>query len=222
MFMAYKAVIFDMDGLLLDSERIALDTFLEACRTFGFQPDRNIYMRCIGTNFSRVKEILMEGYGETFPYDDVFKLWTEKYTSEAFEKPVPLKDGAQELLKRIRSDRIPMAVATSTAYDKAVLKLKNAGILDFFKVIIAGDQVENSKPDPEIYRKAAEGLGVSAGDCLVFEDSNNGVRSAHAAGMEVVQIPDLVEPTDKTKALGHTILPSLLQVEDYMEIGKSD
>jgi HAD superfamily hydrolase (TIGR01509 family) len=214
--MKFEAVIFDMDGLLLDTERIALQTFRETCANFGIEVDRKVYLKCIGTNDSKTKEILISGYGETFPYDDFERLWLEKYGIEAYEKPVPLKEGAEPLLESIKRACLPMAVATSTSHEKAVLKLGNAGILDYFKLIVAGDQIKKSKPDPEIYLKTAGRLGVSPERCLALEDSDNGVQSAHAAGMTVIQIPDLVEPSETTKALGHIIVRSLREVEHYL------
>lgn len=110
-----------------------------------------------------------------------------------------------------------MALATSTAHDEARVRLENAGLLDFFELIVAGDQVEHGKPDPEIYLKAAEGLELSTHQCLAIEDSDNGVRAAHSAGMVVIQVPDLAQPADHVRALGHTVLQSLGEVERYLE-----
>ncbi len=214
--MKHKAVVFDMDGLLLDSERIALEAFLKTCESIGFEPDQSVYRRCIGSNAERTKEILIKGYGPTFPFDDVMDIWREQYKKEAFDKPVPLKSGVIELLKTVKGIGLPMAIATSTAFKKAMIKLTNAGLGDFFNVIVAGDQVQRSKPDPEIYLAAASRLGKDPRDCLALEDSDNGVKSAHAAGMTIFQIPDLVEPSQEVISLGHRIVSSLLEVERYL------
>ena len=204
-----------MDGLLLDSEKIALECFLEACQTAGFTPDISLYLKCIGTNSKRTKQILLEGFGGKFPFDEVFKHWGALYYMETIEKPVPLKRGAKQLLEKLKNTGYPMAIATSTAHNKAIVKLKNAGILDYFELIIGGDQVKNSKPDPEIYSTAANKLGINADKCIAIEDSDNGVKSAHGAGISVIQIPDLQPPSNEVKELGHTILDSLFDIEMF-------
>jgi HAD superfamily hydrolase (TIGR01509 family) len=217
MRMKYDAVIFDLDGLLLDSERIILETFVEACESFQIKADTSVVLRCIGVNRAKSEAILKAGLGENFPYDEVVSLWLQKHAAKAHQAPIPLKKGAQALLQRIKAAGLPIAVATSSPYDEAMLKLQNAGILDYFEFIVAGDQIQHSKPDPEIYLKVAQRLGVEASRCLALEDSNNGVKAAHAAGMVVVQVPDLVEPSESVKALGHVIVDSLAEVVPYLE-----
>jgi beta-phosphoglucomutase-like phosphatase (HAD superfamily) len=107
---------------------------------------------------------------------------------------------------------MPMAIATSTRYHDAVNALESAGNRDYFKFVIGGDHVTNSKPDPEIYLKTAYKLDVDPKECIVFEDSENGVKSAHAAGMNVIQVPDLAPPSEEIKRLGHRIYDSLEMV----------
>src|SRR5207253_2615312 len=118
-------------------------------------------------------------------------------------------------LDHLDSLQIPVAVATSTKSARAMQKLGDAGIGGRFKAVIGGDQVENSKPHPDIYLKAAAALGVLAEKCLALEDSENGVRSAFSAGMTVIQVPDLVEPSEALRSLGHVILGSLREVPGY-------
>lgn len=210
--MRFDAVIFDMDGLLLDTEIIALETFEQTCQMLKIPMQRSVYNQCIGTNAAKTKEILLRGFGADFPFERVSELWNQKYQEEALAKPVPLKPGVMALFSKAAEIGIPMAIATSTAQDKARLKLRNAGIEAFFDVIVSGDQVRNSKPDPEIYLKAARMLGKDPCRCLALEDSDNGVKSAHQAGMFVIQIPDLIPPSPETRQLGHMILNSLYEV----------
>jgi HAD superfamily hydrolase (TIGR01509 family) len=214
--MRFKAIIFDMDGVLLDSERIALETFSQACETFQVTVDPSLYLSCVGTNNEKTKEILLAGFPDPQLFEKVRNLWFEKYRKRAFELPVPLKQGVRRLLERIDASGRPMAVATSTAYQSAVQKLDNAGIKDYFSLIVGGDQIQHSKPDPEIYNKTAVALGVESERCLALEDSENGVRSATAAGMVVIQIPDLVPPTADLNSLGHPIVESLDEVWAYI------
>lgn len=211
--MTFKAAIFDMDGLLLDSERICMDCFLEAGRHIGYAIDPEVYLSCVGTNEARTKAILIEGHGDDFPFEAITALWRKRYLEEILENAIPLKAGAEALLEAIVASGTPLALATSTAYELARIKLKNAGLADYFDYVVGGDQVSQGKPDPEIYLRAASGLKVSPLDCIAFEDSENGVLAALAANMSVVQVPDLVEPSLALRSRGHRVLTSLLDFE---------
>ena len=217
MMFNFKAVIFDMDGLLLDTERIAMETFVLTCHDFDFDPDMDVYRTCIGTNLQKTREILCRGYGPDFRYDDISKIWGEKYISAVSEKPIPLKTGARDLLEFFKRSHIKKAVATSTEHDMAIQKLQRTGLRSYFDTVVGGNQVKNGKPDPEIYLKVSELIAVKPGDCLVLEDSDNGVLAAYKAGMHVIQIPDLKEPSPEISALGHVILHSLNDVKDLLE-----
>lgn len=215
--MSISAVIFDMDGLLLDTETIAYNIFVQACNHFKIECKTDIYHKCIGVNSVKMKEIFLEGYGSGFPYDEVVGYVSERYNEATTGKAIPLKPGVIEILETLKKNRTPVAIATSTAHKKAKQKLKDSKILKYFEIIIGGDQVSKSKPDPEIYLKAAKELQVNPSECLALEDSNNGVIAAVKAGMQVVQIPDLVLPDDKIKNLGHKIASSLLDVLPLLE-----
>lgn len=207
--MKYKAAIFDMDGLLLDTERIFLDAFRKTCKELGFGFDMSLFVKLIGTNSVKTKEIMINGFGKGFDYDRFREKWLINVTDYLSHNSIPLKEGAVNILEKINDLQIPMAVATSTAYNDAKKSLESTGIMRYFNFIVAGDQVTKGKPDPEIYLKTAEKLDVRPEECVVFEDSENGVKSARAAGMDVIQIPDLVEPSEELKALGHRIFNSL-------------
>ena len=207
--MKYKAAVFDMDGLLLDTERIFLDAFKKTCKGVGLEFDMSLFVKLIGTNSTRTKELLINGFGKGFDYDSFREAWIGNVADYISHNPIPLKEGAVNVLERIRAIPLPMAVATSTRYNDAAKSLESTGIINYLEFVVAGDQVTQGKPDPEIYLKVADKLGVMPDECIVFEDSENGVKSAHAAGMDVIQIPDLLEPSDELKALGHRIYNSL-------------
>jgi HAD superfamily hydrolase (TIGR01509 family) len=204
-----------MDGLLLDSERIALSTFKEACSECHFVPDLSIYYRCIGTNANRVQEILSEGYGRD--YEAIAKIWKARYKVETFDKPVPLKSGAYDLLRELEKEGLHQAVVTSTDREIAVRKLTNSHIVQYFDLILGGDQVSRSKPDPDIYLTACRQLNIEPSRGLALEDSDNGVIAAFRAGLRVIQIPDLKPPSPEVLSLGHPVISSLAEVRGLLK-----
>ncbi len=209
--------VFDMDGLLLDSERLARDAFVRACTDHGWQADLTAYHRCIGSTYEATERILREHHGADFPYSDIDTSWSAHYHARLADAPVPVKDGAQALLEFFAIAGVPVALATSTRRAVAEEKLAKVGLDRFFAHTVCGGETERGKPNPDPYLAAVAGLGLEAGECLAFEDSENGVRSAHAAGCVVVQVPDLVPPPDALVALGHLIVGSLTDVLHELE-----
>lgn len=211
----FELIIFDLDGLLIDSERIALEQFLLTAEEFGIEIDQTVYMQCIGTNARRVDEILSTALSHQTEYLSFKAAWRDRYKSLIERQEIPLKAGAIEILKDIKSRQQSIALATSTETPQAIIKLANAGISDYFNAVIGGDQVARSKPAPDIYLKAAQEFKVNPEKCLALEDSENGVNAAINAGMKVIQIPDLVAPSAALKQQGHIILKSLQEVINY-------
>lgn len=207
----YKACIFDMDGLLLDTERIAYDIFIEIADSYGVNPKIRDYSQCIGANKTYREKILKE-YFPSLPLDQFIPAWEKEYKNRLCNDEIPIKKGVIELLSLLKSKQIYIAVATSTHRELAYLKLKKTNLLNFFHYIIGGDQIEKSKPDPEIYLKVKEKFGVDSSECLVFEDSTNGVISAYKAEMDVIQVIDLIEATDLTVDYSLDIHPSFYEV----------
>ncbi|CAK1693066.1 putative Haloacid dehalogenase-like hydrolase/2-DEOXYGLUCOSE-6-PHOSPHATE PHOSPHATASE 2 [Vibrio crassostreae] len=210
--MNFQAAIFDMDGLLLDTERLCMQVFEEACHAQGVPFLQDVYLGIIGCNAKTIEQIFRNGYGEGLDYPALNNEWRTRYSAIVKNQAIPVKDGVIELLEWLKSNDIPIAVATSTQLDIAKKKLELAGLDSYFTSLSTGCEVTHGKPHPEIYLLAAERLGVAPETCLAFEDSNNGIRASMAANMISFQIPDLVEPCDEVKALGHTISPSLHHV----------
>jgi len=204
----YDAFIFDMDGLLLDTEKICWECFKNACGYYNYDPDFSIYKRCIGRKAEEGNKLLNEGFGNNIPFEEVQKKWSVLYGSYIENEVIPVKDGVYEFLNFLAKKNIRKAVATSTASDTALKKLKKSGLVDFFELIVSGDQVNNSKPHPEIYIKTAQLLNIVPQNCIAFEDSDNGAKSAFSAGMTVVQVVDMVEPSVEVKKLNHLIVNS--------------
>ncbi len=209
LFADVDAVIFDMDGLLLDTERLSLDMFMQACERCDCVPNRDVYLACIGSDGGKTKQILREGHDKDFPLEAVCDIWSRDYRRAILEEPIAVKKGAKDLLEFLSSENVKMAVATSTKQEMAAKKLMNVNFDHFFKIVVGGDQVSKGKPDPEIYQKAAARLQVPPAKCLAFEDSNTGVKAAYHAGMNVIQVPDLLEVSSEVKAFKHRIVNSL-------------
>jgi len=211
----FDAVIFDMDGTLLDTERVAQESFLCACSELAIAPRMDLLLRCVGAAEPIARKVIQEGYGPGVDTGALMQAWSRHFDALSRAAPTPLKEGAIALLDAVARLGLPMAVATSSRTEHARTKLRDAGLLERFRTVIGADQVERPKPDPEVYLKAAAFLGVEPTACLALEDSEYGVRAAHAAGMTVIQVPDMTEPTADLRKLGHIVLDSLEEVAGY-------
>lgn len=214
--MKITAALFDMDGLLIDSERIALRVFETVCEPYPQLDPLSLYLQVLGTNHATMLTILHRALPASIDADQFSAQWIALYHHET-ASPVPLMPGVLSLLDYLDQRQIPAAVATSTHTEQAQRKLENSGIGHRFVTLTGGDQVAHGKPAPDIYLKAAASIGQDPADCLALEDSPNGVRSALAAGAQVIQIPQLVEPDEAILALGHRVLKSLDDVRIELE-----
>lgn len=211
----FEAVIFDLDGTLLDTERVAQEAFLGACAEFAVPPRMDLLLRCVGAAEPITRRILQEGFGPQLDGAAFYATWSRHFEELGRHTPAPLKEGALMLLDTVAQLGLPMAIATSSQTPHALHKLGRAGLLERFRTVIGADQVNKPKPDPEVYLKAAEYLRVDPRACLALEDSEYGVRAAHAAGMTVIQVPDMTQPSADLRALGHIVLASLKDVAGY-------
>ncbi len=211
----FKAAIFDMDGLLIDSEVLAFETFRQTAIMHDLGDRDELFRQLLGTNHDTGQALLREGLGDDELYNEFDASWTTLYAAATTEKPVPLKPGVIELLKHCKQLGLFTAVATSTHTEHAVSRLEASGIHRYFHCVVGGDQVTRSKPEPDIYQYAAKRVGTDVNECIAFEDSKNGVRAAIAAGMTVVQIPDLVQPDNELLQLGPIVLSNLHEVITY-------
>ena len=198
-----------MDGLLLDSERVARECFVAACRACDWEPDLAVYDLCIGSTYSATQQILCGNFGARFPWDAVRERWDGLYHARVLHQPIDVKPGAVELLEFLSGHGVRMALATSTRRETTVAKLDNAKLSGHFEHLVCGGETSRGKPHPDPYLEAVQRLGLTSDVCWACEDSENGVRAAIAAGLTVFQVPDLVAPSDAVKCLGHGIVRSL-------------
>ena len=211
------AVIFDMDGVIFDSERRIADLWREVAEEKNIPDIEVAVIRSIGITDVATKQVFKELYGEDFPYEEYKKIVSSRFHARYDNGKLPTKPGIKELLVFLHENGVPTAVASSTRTAVVEAEIRDAGLLPYFDRIIGGDRVTHSKPNPEIFLKAADALGEKPEDCYIIEDSFNGIRAAHAAGMHPLMVPDLLEPDEEIKALYEEIFPSLVEVRNYFK-----
>ncbi|MCP4753337.1 MAG: HAD family phosphatase [Proteobacteria bacterium] len=212
-----RAVIFDMDGLMLDTEIISQKAFLQATRDFDYEVPVEIFIQIVGRNAESSKAFLYETFGESFPYQEIVGQM-HAYEEESIGRHgIPLKPGLLELLDLLERFSIPKGVGTSTRKTQACNRLQIANIKDRFDIIVGGDEVQASKPAPDLFLQVARKLGVEQANCLVLEDSEPGVKAAYAADMTPIMVPDLKQPSEDIRKLAARVFPSLHQTVELLE-----
>ncbi len=197
--MSIRAIIFDKDGTLHDTEKVYLQAWKAAAAEFGVPDIENTVKDCTGTNIPFIAEYWAKKYPDV-PFEEYLPR-RQYYYFGILEQGIPVKEGAYELLTYLRAKGYKVGMATSTPWDTVKEHLERTDMMRYFDTIVTGDMIEHGKPAPDIYLLAAERLGVDPADCVGVEDSPNGVRSIYAAGMRAVMIPDLVEPSPEVEAL---------------------
>ncbi|MDB5545490.1 MAG: HAD-superfamily hydrolase, subfamily variant 3 [Hyphomicrobiales bacterium] len=193
-----KAVIFDMDGLLVDTERLAMRALAETAQELGIDAPDMFCKRMIGVPVDGCLLLLRDRFGPNFDADSFLQQGSARMETFIRKGMLRSKPGVTELLDFLDASKLPRAIATSSSRSKAETHLLAAGIRQRFDIVVTRDDVERGKPYPDLFLKAASRLGANARKCLVLEDSYNGVRAAHAAGAMVVMVPDLLPPTAET------------------------
>ena len=215
------AVIFDMDGLLLDSERVALSIIAEAAAELGLAWRADVGLAMVGLNSRDSDAIVRAHLGEDYPLEDLREAFGRRYELAIDAGRIGAKPGAAELLDLLEHLNLPRMVATSTRRSRAEPKLAAVGFLHRFHGLVCGDEVVRGKPDPEIFLAAAGRLGVAPVNCLVLEDSNAGIRGALAAGMGAVMVPDMLQPAEDILRAGVRLAGSLYEVRDALQSAHS-
>ncbi len=205
--LAVKAAIFDMDGLLIDSERIIMQACIQTAKDIGIPYGQTEFVELIGRSSQDASRIMASQLNGT---DNLIKVGTGvKALLKARHNVFPLKPGVVKLLKYYQSNNVICSVASSSPIAHIKHRLSHVGILDYFSSITSGQEVNNGKPSPDIYLLAIDRLGVKADDCVAFEDSEPGARAAIAAGLKVIVVPDLQYPSEFVLANSHQIIESL-------------
>lgn len=213
--MSIRAIIFDKDGTLHDTEKVYMQAWKAAAEEFNVPDIENTVRDCTGTNIPFIAQYWAKKYPDV-PFEDYLPR-RQFYYFGILEQGIPVKEGAYELLTYLRAHGYKVGMATSTPWDTVMEHLERTDMMGYFDTIVTGDMIQNGKPAPDIYLLAAERLGVDPAECVGVEDSPNGVRSIHAAGMRAVMIPDLVEPSPEVEALVWKKLTEISQLIPLLE-----
>lgn len=211
-----KAVVFDMDGVLFDTEILCMKSWMAVAEENGLPGMEEIFPKCIGCNANDSRRFVMEAYGEDFDYDGFRKQASDWFWKYMEENGLPVKPGAEELLRWLKEDGWRIGLASSTKRSSVQDHLEQSGFGKYFSVVVSGDMVEHSKPEPDIYLLACRELGVCPAETYAIEDSPNGIRSARAAGMKPLMVPDMLAPDEEMRQLSERIFENLNQVLDFL------
>lgn len=213
----FDAVVFDMDGVIFDSERAVMDCWLELAGKYGIKDIEKPYLACTGTNAAKTKQIMLDAYGDDFPYDDYAKEASRMYHEKYDGGRLPMKSGVFEILDYLKDNGKKIALASSTRKQTVMDQLRDAGILGYFDEVITGDMVQKSKPEPDIFLLACEKIDVNPERAYAIEDSFNGIRAAYRGKLRPIMVPDILPADDEMILLSEAVIDSLHDVVGYLK-----
>lgn len=210
-----NGAIFDMDGLMIDSERIVYNGWQRLMDERGYNYDIEVYKQTVGKRKKEDEQFYYEKYGSDFPYAELSNIQRESYIKLVKTEGVPAKKGLYEILEFLKKGGVKIALATSTSRSTTLLNLRSLNVESYFDALVCGEDVVNGKPHPEVFLIAAEKIGVAPENCVALEDSINGIKSAFAANMTTIMVPDYVQPTDELLPMISCLCKDLLQAKDF-------
>ncbi|WP_418467277.1 HAD family hydrolase [Faecalibacillus faecis] len=212
-----KAIIFDMDGLMIDSERVTFECYQEILKGMNLTMDEEFYKTLLGKPLKGIYQRFYDVYGNDFPIEDVIKdvhaLMAKRFETEG----VPIKTGLKSLLEYLKENNYKTIVATSSNRDRVDTILSQAQITDYFDDSICGDEVTKGKPNPEVFLKSCQKLGVNVDEAIVLEDSEAGIQASYDTGIKVICIPDMKYPEKQYEEKTFKILKDLNDVTEYLK-----
>ena len=210
--MKINAVIFDMDGVIFDTEKLAQESWRTVEKEFGVPVGEDFMTMLLGMSHTGILDVYAKYFGDYELGSRIYN-WRKVFMTDSIEKNgVPVKPGVRELFAYLKEAGLPIALATSSYRPNVERLFRVTGLENPFSVVVTGDTLEHGKPDPEIFLRAAKGLNVPINECLIIEDSFNGVIAGSAAGAITVMVPDMVQPTPEVRAKAYAICGSLLEI----------
>jgi HAD superfamily hydrolase (TIGR01509 family) len=207
-----EAALFDMDGLLLDSEALYIVAMQAAAKEIDREMTLAFCHSMVGIPRRECNEMIQGLYGPDFDVEQFRGIYSG-HVRRLMADGIPIKAGVEKLLDLLDERGLPRAVATSATRDMAESHLRRAGLLDRFHAVATRDDVANAKPAPDVYLEAARRLGVAPERCIAFEDSTPGLLAAHAAGTMAIMVPDILQPSDEVRAKALHVAPDLIAAE---------
>lgn len=212
-----KTIVFDMDGVLFDTEKVSNMAWHEVAGKYNIENIDEFADSCRGRNEQGTIDIINERYGDKFSGKEAVDLFWTFHRQIIDDNGVPVKKGVYEILSYLKDNGYKIALASSSSKTTVIKYLKEVNILDYFEVIVTGDMIKNGKPSPDIYIETCSQLGEKPEDCIAIEDSFNGIKSSYNAGMKTIMVPDILQPTDEIKKLLYKKFDSLLEVKNFLE-----
>lgn len=212
----FRGVVFDMDGVLVNSEPMIRACAQEAAAELGFLISDATYVTWMGLPSVQLEDAIRHSMGATFPMEDFYGEYRKRWGRKVESGKLLANPGIETLLGLLKKQSVPIAVATSTVREHAIETLRTTNLLTYFDTIVGGDNVQNGKPAPDIYRYAAGKINVPTNQCIALEDSEIGVKSAVSAGLYVIMIPDLVAPNSDIRKLPEHIVASTVDAADLV------
>lgn len=212
-----KNVIFDMDGIIFDTERLMLSCWKSVCPNYGITDIEVIYPSCIGADDRRTLEIFDNYYGGKYPLTKIRQEVIQLMRTEVDLNGPPMKPYVNDLLSYLKGNRFQIALASSTESQQVVRELTQAGIISYFNAVIGGDMVSRGKPAPDIFLYACRKLSCDPADAFVIEDSENGIRAAFSAGAAPIMVPDIIKPSAEVLNMCRHVFRNLGEVKDFFQ-----
>lgn len=214
--MGKKAVIFDMDGVIFDTEKVYLDIWIEVFEKYGYKMTKELYVNVMGTGRKNVIKTFLENFGDDFPIEKMYEEKDNQLFYIIENQGIPLKEGVKELFSMLKEKNYKIALATSAKRERVEKQIKDKWLKESFDAIVCGDDVEKGKPSPDIFLKAAKKIDVEPENCFVVEDSPAGIKAAFSGGMKGIHVEDLKVADEDILKYCQKSFKDLQEVKKYL------
>ena len=214
--MGKKAVIFDMDGVIFDTEKVYLDIWIEVFEKYGYKMTKELYVNVMGTGRKNVIKTFLENFGDDLPIEKMYEEKDNQLFYIIENQGIPLKEGVKELFSMLKEKNYKIALATSAKKERVEKQIKDKWLKESFDAIVCGDDVEKGKPSPDIFLKAAKKIDVEPENCFVVEDSPAGIKAAFSGGMKGIHVEDLKAADEDILKYCEKNFKNLQEIKEYL------
>ena len=214
--MGKKAVIFDMDGVIFDTEKVYLDIWIEVFEKYGYKMTKELYVNVMGTGRKNVIKTFLENFGDDLPIEKMYEEKDNQLFYIIENQGIPLKEGVKELFSMLKEKNYKIALATSAKRERVEKQIKDKWLKESFDAIVCGDDVEKGKPSPDIFLKAAKKIDVEPENCFVVEDSPAGIKAAFSGGMKGIHVEDLKAADEDILKYCEKNFENLQEIKEYL------